>query len=278
MGPAAEDPMIFEVESRSSSDPTITAPLPPFPSFTAMGPIGDLPELPSSEPPSRQGTPKIVIDSPREPGPLQFPERRGTRKDVDHLRLPSTISPIPSSYENLPLLSPDPVADNEYTGGVSLESGSEVPFVSTESREFNRFNGANASHTTDDPEDEDPNVSSFGGGAVQAIPVAQVGLRSPMFPGGSRPTNFLGAMETPTKRFFSQQSDTIEINESSQSVHSPSANGAEKRRGSAPSIEDDVRTEDDGDGQKGEKSEKTEKTGEGEEGWALSWIARQFKS
>lgn len=269
------------VKAEIGSDPTIMTSLPLIDQTTLNSPsltntvsaLEDLPELPESQPTSRPTTPNIVVEPPNESTPLQFPESRSTRKvDVSHLRLPSNIP----REEGLPLLSQGEFVGNEYIGGVSLRSGSETSFMSSESP---ILTGTSASHTIDDIEDADPNVSSFGDGSVQAIPVAQVGLRSPMFPSGSGSHNLLGAINHPAQRFSSQLSH---IDESPSEPQTPEGMG---QLGSSPPAEGDPQV---GGGEKGEDPEKKEgevlekkegEEGEGEEGWgSLSWIARQFKS
>lgn len=241
-----------EIGKKVSPELIITAPLPPVDSsshFSTTKPLEDLPSLPLDESSSRPSTPKFVVDPPTETTP-KFPHSRSNKRvDVEHLRLPS------STLRDLPLLSPDPATGNKYPGGVSLQLGLDT----------SPLNDTNASQTTDDPEDEDPGMSSFGDGTIQAIPVAQVGLRSPMFPGTSRSKNVLGATDSPTQRFFPQISGPVDIDEFDESAYDPKATEKDNRRRSLPSIGVDAPAEDGGE--------------KGEEGRSpLSWIARQFKS
>lgn len=202
----------------------------PFPetdnfSYLPVGPLKDLPALPPSEPSSRPGTPDSVAGRPV--GESISPKLRGsqlsTKAKAEHLRLPSSVPRINLDDQDLPLLSSDQSADSKYT---------------------------NVSQSTDDPEDEDPSLSSFGSGIVQTVPVAQVGLRSPMFPGTSGFGLLLGAIDSSTRRFFPQQGG-LDINEESDD-DSPAPDKDTQSR-STLSIGIDAPTEDGGKEDKGEE-------------------------
>lgn len=250
----------LEIERGSSPELIIAAPLPPVDmSLSATKSLEDLPALPLNGPSSRPDTPKTTVDPSNEPTLLKFPESRSNKKvDVKHLHLPSDIPRDPSSDGDLPLLSPDPTADSEYAGGVSLQSRSAT----------SHSNDANAPRLAGNPEDEGESLSSFGDGTIQAIPVAQVGLGNPMFPGTSRSGGFLGTTDSPTQRFFPGLSGPVDIDEFEELAHDPTVSEKDNERGSVPSIEVNAPVE--------EGSENGEKGEEGRN--PLSWIARQFKS
>lgn len=217
-----------KIERGSFSEQIITTPLPQTSNFSYLpvGPLEDLPVLPPSEPSSRSGTPDPVTGPASE---AISPKLRGshssTKAKAEYLRLPSDVPRINLGDQDLPLSS-DQSADNKYT---------------------------NVSQPTDDPEDEDPSLSSFGSGIVQTVPVAQVGLRSPMFPGASGFGLLLGAIDSSTRRFFPQQSG-LDINEESDD-DSPAPDKDSQSR-STLSIGIDASTEDGGEEDK-----------KGEEGW-----------
>lgn len=231
----------------------------------ALG-YGDLLEFSKRKPDSRPSTPRapqIVInsiDSPNGPDILPFPGRRSPKVDVAHLRLPSDIPRDPG----LPQILRQESSQSQFTGGVSLSgpqdfTSPDPPSLSTAARNF----GTPSAIIYGDPEDEDPSLSSFGDGELQGIPVAQVGLRSPMFTSSSKAQGFLRANNAPSQRFPSPDNDidgdTPRVEENRKLELAPS-----------PSIEAEPRAEEVDKGEGGK---------EGEEGWnSLSWIARQFKS
>lgn len=197
----------LEFETRSLLEQIITVPLPPADTLSPSPtePLEDLPALPSSEPSSRPGTPEIAAGSSGL-SPLKFSENRlNTEAKAEYLRLSSGISQTPSGDQDLLPLSPDLSADSEYANGASFRPEYNTPSISPEFQDPGYLDSADASHPIDDPKDEDPSLSSFGSGIVQTVPVAQVGLRSPMFPGASGFGLFLGAVDSTTRRFFPQQ-------------------------------------------------------------------------
>lgn len=192
-------------ETGSLLEQIITAPLllADTHSSSVTEPLEDLPALPLSEPSSRPGTPKIAAGS-GEFSSLKFPENRlNTKAKAEYLRL--SISRTPSGDQDLLPLSPDLPADNEYSSDASLQPEHNTPSISPEFQDVGYLASASVSHTINDPEDEDPSLSSFGSGIVQTVPVAQVGLRSPMFPGASGFGLFPGAVDSTTRRFFPQK-------------------------------------------------------------------------
>lgn len=209
-----------EIKMGSFPEQITTAPLPSADSFLSspVGPLEDLPALPSSEPSTRPSTPDPVGES-------IFPKPREShlnKKAKAELRLPSGDSRILLGDKDLPLLSPDQSAESEYT---------------------------NVSQSNDDLEDEDPSLSSFGGGIVQTVPVAQVGLRSPMFPGASGFGLLLGAINSSTQRFFPQGG--LDIND--ESAHDSEVPEKDNEGRSTLSIGIDASAEDGGEGDKGEE-------------------------
>lgn len=198
-----------EAETGSFLEQIITVPLllADTHSSSATEPLEDLPALPLSEPSSRPGTPKIAAGS-GEFSSLKFPENRlNTKAKAEYLRLSSGISRTPSGDQDL-LLSPDLPADKEYASDASLQLEHNTPSISPEFQDLGYLASANVSHPINDLEDEDPSLSSFGSGIVQTVPVAQVGLRSPMFPGASGFGLFTGAVDSTTRRFFSQKNSS----------------------------------------------------------------------
>lgn len=209
-----------EIETESFPEQITTAPLPSADSFSSLpvGPLEDLPALPSSEPSTRPSTPDPVGES-------IYPKLRESHLNEEakaELSLPSAVSRILLSDQDLPLLSPDQSAESEYT---------------------------NVSQPNDDPEDEDPSLSLFGDGIVQTVPVAQVGLRNPMFPGASGFGLLLGAINSPTQRFFPQGG--LDIND--ESVHDSAVPEKDNEGRSTLSIGIDASAEDGGEGDKGEE-------------------------
>lgn len=227
---------------------------------------GDLLEFSKKQPDSRPSTPRapqIVInsiDSPNGPDILPFPGRRSPKVDVAHLRLPSNIPRDPG----LPQILRQESSESQFTGGVSLSgpqdfTSPDPSSISTGARNL----GTPGAIIYGDPKDEDPSLSSFGDGELQGIPVAQVGLRSPMFTSSSKAQGFLRANNAPSQRFPSPDNDIDGVTP-----------GVEENRklelAPSPSIEAEPRAEEVDKGKGGK---------EGEEGWnSLSWIARQFKS
>lgn len=208
-----------EIETGSFPEQITTAPLPSADSFSSspVGPLEDLPALPPSEPSTRPSTPDPVGES-------IYPKLRESHlneKAKAELRLPTGVSRVLLGDQDLPLPSPDQSAESEYT---------------------------NVSQPNDDPEDEDPSLSSFGDGIVQTVPVAQVGLRNPMFPGASGFGLLLGAINSPTQRFFPQG---LDIND--ESVHDSAVPEKDSEGRSTLSIGIDASTEDGGEGDKGEE-------------------------
>lgn len=216
-----------KIERGSFPKQITTTPLPQTDNFSYLPaePLENLPALPPSEPLSRSGTPDPVAGPV---GESVSPKLRGSHLSTkaEYLRLPSDVPRINLDDQDLPLLSSDQSADSKYT---------------------------NVSKPTDDPEDEDPSLSSFGSGIVQTVPVAQVGLRSPMFPGTSGFGLLLGAIDSSTRRFFPQQSG-LDINEESDD-DSPAPDKGNQSH-STLSIGIDTPTENGGEGDK-----------KGEEGW-----------
>lgn len=178
--------------------------------ITAPLPPADTSSSSPIEPALPSGEPSSRPGTP-EPTILTFPENHlNTKAKAGHLHLPPSIPRTPSGDQIL--LSPD----------LSV----------------------NVSQSVGDPEDEDPSLSSFGNGIVQTVPVAQVGLRSPMFPGVSGFGLLLGAVDSTSRRFFPQQGG-LDIDD-------------EPDYGSTAPEKDNL----DGPAEHGDKSDQ-----EGEEGW-----------
>lgn len=245
-----------EVETGSFLEQIITVPLPPVdthPSSPTES-LEDLPALPSSEPSSRPGTPETAAGSGEFSSP-KFPEDRlNTKAKAEYLRLPSGISQTPSSDQDLLPLSPDLSADSKYASDTSLQREHNTPSISPEFQNLEYLASASVSHPIDDPEYEDPSLS-FGSGIIQTVPVAQVGLRSPIFPGASGFGLFPSAVDSTTRRFFPQQGGSDIDDEPD---YDSAAREKDNQGQPTPSIEIDELVE---------GSDERNQGGEEEEGW-----------